>query len=66
MEVLTAEVLDLGSQQTSKDQDLADLRQKHVEEREALRAELARLHKIFDALKSSKEDAEKKAESLVG
>ena len=63
---LTAEALDLRSQQISKDQELADLRQKHAEDREALKTELARLHNIFDTLKSSKEDAEKKAESLVG
>ena len=31
-----------------------------------MKAELARLHKIFDTLKSSKEEAEKKAEGLVG
>ena len=31
---LTAEALDLRSQQISKDQELADLRQKHAEERD--------------------------------
>ena len=66
LEALTAEVLDLRSLQISKDQELADLRQKNAGEREVLKAELVSLHKIFDALKSTKEDAEKKTESLIG
>ena len=32
LKALTAEVLDLRSQQISKDQELADLRQKHAKE----------------------------------
>jgi len=66
LKALTAEVLDLKNQQSLKDKELGDLRQRHAEERETLKTELARLHSIFDTLKSSKEDAEKKAEGLVG
>ena len=62
---MTAEVLDLRSLQISQDQELANLRQQHAGEREKLKEELASLHKIFDALRSAKDDAEKKTEGLV-
>ena len=66
LEVLTAEILDLRSLQISKDQELADLKKAHAGEREILKAKLASLQKIFDALRSAKDDAERKAEDLVG